>query len=135
MSVLSKLASMQGRSDEEPNKELGRELARTRDIEAIREIAENLWNKDTKIQSDCDGVMEEIGCQSPELIEAYVVDFLKLLSSKRNRRRSLVDRIGRAWKAGPGVNQACCRKHLCEQGPRGVGQTFLSARQAGKPAP
>ncbi|MGC9396929.1 MAG: hypothetical protein ACP5J4_18950 [Anaerolineae bacterium] len=86
MSVLAKLASMQGRKDEEPNKALGRELARTRDLEGIREIAENLWHKDTKIQSDCDGVMEEIGRNAPELIEAYVSDFLKLLSSKRNRR-------------------------------------------------
>ncbi|MFN2286172.1 MAG: hypothetical protein ACK2UQ_17285 [Anaerolineae bacterium] len=86
MSVLSKLASMQDRRDEEPNKALGQELARTRDIAGIQEIAENLWNEDAKIQSDCDGVMEEIGRNAPELIEAYVFDFLKLLSSKRNRR-------------------------------------------------
>jgi hypothetical protein len=86
MSVLSKLASRQGRRDEELNKELGQELARTKNIEGIQEIAENLWNKDTKIQSDCDGVMEEIARNEPELIEAYVFDFLKLLSSKRNRR-------------------------------------------------
>jgi hypothetical protein len=77
---------MQGRRDEEPNKELGRELVRTGNIEGIQEIAENLWNSDTKIQSDCDGVMEEIGRQKPELIEEYVFDFLKLLSDKRNRR-------------------------------------------------
>lgn len=86
MSVLSKLASMQDRRDEEPNKALGRELVRTRDLAGIQEIAENLWNEDAKIQSDCDGVMEEIGRNAPELIEAYVSDFLKLLSSKRNRR-------------------------------------------------
>ena len=86
MSVLSKLSSMQGRRDEEPNKELARELVRTGNIEGIQEIAENLWNKDTKIQSDCDGVMEEIGRHKPKLIEEYVFDFLKLLSNKRNRR-------------------------------------------------
>jgi hypothetical protein len=86
MSVLSKLASMQDRRDEELNKELGRELVQTKDVEGIQEIAENLWNKDPKIQSDCDGVMEEIGRHEPELIEAYVFDFLKLLSSQRNRR-------------------------------------------------
>jgi len=86
MSVLTKLASRQDRSDEELNKELGRELARTRDVAGIREIAENLWHEDAKIQSDCDAVMEEIGRNVPELIEAYVSDFLKLLSSKRNRR-------------------------------------------------
>jgi hypothetical protein len=62
---------MQGRKDEEPNKELARELVRTRNGEGIKEIAENLWNNDTKIQSDCDGVMEEIGRNAPALIEAY----------------------------------------------------------------
>ncbi|MEA3334552.1 MAG: hypothetical protein U9R25_01490 [Chloroflexota bacterium] len=86
MSVLSKLASMQDRRDEEPNKELARELVRTKNTEGIQEIAENLWSKDKKIQSDCDGVMEEIGRNDPELIEEYVFDFLKLLSDKRNRR-------------------------------------------------
>ena len=86
MSVLQKLASQQGRKDEEPNKALGRELVRTVNLAGIEEIADNLWNPDPRIQSDCDGVMEEIGRQAPERIEAYVSDFLKLLSHKRNRR-------------------------------------------------
>jgi len=86
MSILSRLSSMQGRKDEELNKELARELVQTKNLAGIQEIAENLWNPDTRIQSDCDGVMEEIGRNEPELIEAYVFDFLKLLSSKRNRR-------------------------------------------------
>jgi hypothetical protein len=77
---------MQDRRDEELNKELARELVRTRNISGIQEIAENLWHEDPKIQSDCDGVMEEIGRKEPELIEAYVFDFLKLITSKRNRR-------------------------------------------------
>ena len=47
---------MQDRRDEEPNKELARELVQTNNIEGIQEVAENLWNKDKKIQSDCDGV-------------------------------------------------------------------------------
>ena len=86
MSVLNKLASMQDRRDEEPNKDLAKELVDQENIDGIREIAENLWNKDKKIQSDCDSVMEEIGRNAPELIEEYVADFLKLLSSKNNRR-------------------------------------------------
>ncbi|OEU70581.1 MAG: hypothetical protein BA863_06910 [Desulfovibrio sp. S3730MH75] len=86
MSVLYKLASMQDRRDEEPNKDLAKEFVDRKDIEGIREIAENLWNKDKKIQGDCDSVMEEIGRNAPELIEEYVADFLKLLSSKNNRR-------------------------------------------------
>ena len=86
MSVLNKLASMQDRRDEEPNKDLAKELVEQRNIEGIKEIAENLWNKDKKIQSDCDSVMEEIGRNAPELIEEYVTDFLKLLYSEKNRR-------------------------------------------------
>ena len=77
---------MQNRRDEEPNKDLAKELVEQKDIEGIREIAENLWNKDKKMQSDCDSAMEEIGRNAPELIEEYVADFLKLLSSKNNRR-------------------------------------------------
>ena len=86
MPVLSKLASAQDRRDEEPNKELAKELVDQKDIEGIRKIAEYLWDKDKKIQSDCDSVMEEIGRNAPELIEEYIADFLKLLSSKNNRR-------------------------------------------------
>lgn len=86
MSILSRLSSAQDRRDEELNKALARELVRTKNTEGIQEIAKNLWNKDKKIQSDCDGVMEEIGRNEPELIERYVYDFLKLLSGKRNRR-------------------------------------------------
>jgi hypothetical protein len=86
MSILSRLSSAQDRRDEELNKELARDLVQTKNISGIQEIAENLWHEDARIQSDCDGVMEEIGRNEPELIEAYVFDFLKLISNKRNRR-------------------------------------------------
>ena len=36
MSILSKLAGAQGRKDEEPNKDLGRELVENHDVEGIR---------------------------------------------------------------------------------------------------
>ena len=85
MSVLQKLACMQNRRDEVPNKELAKELVAEKNIEGTREIAENLWNQDKNIQSDCASVLEEIGRLAPELIEDHVSDFLKLLSSKNNR--------------------------------------------------
>jgi hypothetical protein len=85
MSVLSRLASAQGRRDEEPNKELGRQLVAGRDVEGIREVAENLWNEDKRIRTDCLSVMEQVGLLEPELIEVYVVDFLDLVSSRENR--------------------------------------------------
>ena len=42
MSIISGLASMQGRKDEEPNKELGKRLAETANLDGIKEAADNL---------------------------------------------------------------------------------------------
>jgi hypothetical protein len=85
MSVLNKLSYFQNRRDEAPNQELARELIAQRDISGIREIAENLWNKDKNIQNDCIKVLYEIGEVEPGLIAAYTEEFLKLLKSKNNR--------------------------------------------------
>jgi hypothetical protein len=60
-------------------------LATNKDQDGIREIAENLWNKEQNIQSDCLKVLYEIGYQDPALISDYVSDFLKLLKSRHNR--------------------------------------------------
>jgi len=85
MSVLNQIAFYQDRRDEVPNQELARKLAAARDTAGIQEIAENLWNKDRNIHSDCLKVLYEIGYLDSELIAGYVVDFLKLLKSKNNR--------------------------------------------------
>jgi hypothetical protein len=85
MSILTKLAGAQGRKDEEPNKELGRTLVENNDIDAIREVAENLHNQDRRVQTDCLAVMEQIGRLAPELIEDYVPSFIDLIFSKHNR--------------------------------------------------
>jgi hypothetical protein len=85
MSVLSRIAYFQGRHDEVPNQELARELAYTKDQQDIQEIAQNLWNENRSIQSDCLKVLYEIGYLEPQLIADYAADFLKLLESKQNR--------------------------------------------------
>jgi hypothetical protein len=85
MSVLNKLSWSQGRRDEVSNQELARELVQSRNIAGIREIAENLQNRDPDIQSDCIKVLYEIGYLKPELIVDYTSDFLKLLKSRENR--------------------------------------------------
>ena len=85
MSVLPRLSSRQGRKGEELNKDLGRELVEKNDIDGIQEVAENLWNKDKQIQTDCLSVLEQVGLLAPELIEDYVSDFLQLIFSKDNR--------------------------------------------------
>jgi hypothetical protein len=85
MSVLSRLAGAQGRKDEEPNKRLAAELVEARDVHAIRQVAENLWNEDKRVQTDCLSVLEQIGLLEPELIENYVSDFIELTFGKENR--------------------------------------------------
>jgi hypothetical protein len=85
MSVLEKIAYYQNRRDEVPNQELARELAQAKDAAGIREIAENLWNKEPNVQSDCLKVLYEIGYLDPSLVANYAGDFLKLTRSKNNR--------------------------------------------------
>jgi hypothetical protein len=85
MSVLSKLSHAQNRRDEVPNQELARELAKSKNLAGIQEIAENLWHEDHKMQYDCIKVMYEVGYLEPELILPYRDDFIKLLSSRLNR--------------------------------------------------
>lgn len=85
MSVINRIAHLQHRRDEVPNQELARDLATQQDNKGIREIAENLWNKDKHIQADCIKVLYEIGYKDPALIADYAEDFLKLLRSRNNR--------------------------------------------------
>ena len=85
MSVLSKISFYQNRRDAIPDQELARELSETENKSGIKEIAENLWNSNKNIQSDCIKVLYEIGYLKPELITEYADDFLKLLKSKNNR--------------------------------------------------
>lgn len=85
MSVLKRIAYYQGRRDEVPNQELARELAEKKDVHGVKEIAENLWNKDVNVQSDCIKVLYETGYHDPELVKDYWNDYLKLLHSRNNR--------------------------------------------------
>ena len=85
MSVINRLAHSLGRRDEVPNQELARDLAAKKNIAAIKEIVENLANKDKNIQADCIKVLYEVGVIEPNLIADYAEDFVKLLRSKNNR--------------------------------------------------
>lgn len=85
MSILNKIAYFRDQRDEVPNQELASELVKTKEIGGIREIAENLWNENRNIQSDCLKVLYEIGYLDPELIADYAGDFLNLLKSPNNR--------------------------------------------------
>jgi hypothetical protein len=85
MPVLNGIAYFQGRRDEVPNQDLARDLAGREDQAGIREIAENLWNREPNIRSDCLKVLYEIGYLKPALITPYAADFVKLLGSRNNR--------------------------------------------------
>jgi len=85
MSVIAKLAHSLGRRDEVPNQELARDLAAKKDKKGIREVAENLWNKDKNIQADCIKVLYEVGYIEPKLIVDYTEGFVKCLRNKNNR--------------------------------------------------
>ncbi|MDQ1637273.1 MAG: hypothetical protein QOF62_612 [Pyrinomonadaceae bacterium] len=85
MSVLNKLATALNRRDEVPNQELAQEIVRTNDRAAVKELIENLGNKDKRLQSDCIKVLYEIGERRPALIASYHREFGKLLDSKNNR--------------------------------------------------
>ena len=85
MSVTDKLAHSLGRRDEVPNQELARDLAAKKDKKGIREVAENLWNKDKNIQADCIKVLYEVGYIEPKLIVDHTDDFVKCLKNKNNR--------------------------------------------------
>lgn len=85
MSVLDKLATAFNQRDEVPNQELAKEIVRTNDRAAVKELVENLANKDKRLQSDCIKVLYEIGGREPALIAPYYREFGKLLDSKNNR--------------------------------------------------
>ncbi len=85
MSALQRIAYYQNQRDEVPNQELAKELAAKKDRKGIREIAGNLWNENSQVQSDCLKVLYEIGYLRPELVASYADDFLKLLHSRNNR--------------------------------------------------
>lgn len=85
MSVLNQIAHFQNRRDEAPNQQLAKDLAAKQDKAGLKEIAENLWNAEPNIQSDCLKVLYEVGAIEPALIADYVADFLKLLKNKQNR--------------------------------------------------
>ena len=85
MSVVNKIAYFMDRKDEALNQALARELTENSNAEGVQEIAENLFNSNEAISNDCIKVLYEAGYSKPEMIAAYVNDFIKLLKSKNNR--------------------------------------------------
>lgn len=85
MSVLDRIAYLQGRRDEVPNQELAGELVKANDTVGVKEIAENLFSRDENIRNDCIKVLYEVGYSKPEMISDYTGDFIRLLKGRNNR--------------------------------------------------
>src|SRR4026209_976994 len=85
MSIIPKLATSLNRRDEDPNQELAAEIAEAEDLEAVKELVENLGNRTKRIPYDCVKVLYEIGTNKPKLIAGHTKVFLALLDSKDNR--------------------------------------------------
>ena len=85
MKTIERIAYFQNVQNDNPNVELAKELASTGDKEAIKEIAEGLYHKNKRVQSNCLKVLYEIAYREPVLVTKYSNDFLSLLDSKNNR--------------------------------------------------
>jgi hypothetical protein len=85
MNIINLLSSVRGFSGNNNEIDLAKQIADNNDTAAIKDLAENLSNKDKRIQSDCLKCLYETGYLKPELIAPYFASFLKLLTSKNNR--------------------------------------------------
>jgi len=85
MTILNLLTSSLGQKGNEANIALARQIALSENHEAIKELVENLKNKNRKIQGDCIKTLYETAYLKPEMIADYFSDFLDLLTGKNNR--------------------------------------------------
>ena len=85
MSVIGKLASSLVRRDEVPNQELAKQLVKKKDKAAIKELLDNMDNKNKNIQSDCIKVLYEIAELEPSMIVPHAKRFVDLFEHKNNR--------------------------------------------------
>ena len=85
MSILHLLASVQGLKGSEANIILAKEIAASNNKAAVKELVENLTNKNKNIQSDCIKTLYETAYFKPELLADDIAVFISLLQSKNNR--------------------------------------------------
>lgn len=85
MTIIKSLSSSLGQKGNDANIVLAKEIAETENYNAIKELVNNLNNKDKKIQGDCIKTLYETAYIKPEMIADYYSNFLDLLTSKNNR--------------------------------------------------
>jgi uncharacterized protein YfcZ (UPF0381/DUF406 family) len=85
MTVIDKLAASLNRRDEVPNLELAKQIAKSNDKQAVKELVEHLNDRNKDIQSDCIKVIYEIGVLKPKMIADFSKELVALLDHKNNR--------------------------------------------------
>jgi hypothetical protein len=85
MKIIDLLSSSLRQKGNEANIALAKSIAEKGNKEAVKELVENLSNKNKNIQSDCIKTLYETGYRKPELIAEYYSEFLKLLTDRNNR--------------------------------------------------
>lgn len=86
MHLAEKLSCKQGRKDQQPNIELGHNIARTEDQDSLKEIKQLLNDQDTSsaIMADFLKVLEAIGETRPDLISDFYPELSKNLRHEKN---------------------------------------------------
>lgn len=85
MTIIGKLSSSLNRRDEIPNQELAKQIAKSNDKRALKEMMEHLGDKNKNIQNDCIKVIYEIGTLKPKLLVSYSQELIALMDNKNNR--------------------------------------------------
>ncbi len=85
MTVITQLSSSLGQKGNNANIALAKEIVETENSDMIKDLVQNLKNKDKKIQADCIKTLYEAAYIKPDLIASYYSEFLELLSNKNNR--------------------------------------------------
>jgi hypothetical protein len=86
MSLVDRLSSSQDRKDQFPNEILGKEIAKSRDHESIREVRNLLLDPETKLEIKADllKVLESVGNSAPDLIAREYPLLVSFLHLKKN---------------------------------------------------
>ncbi len=86
MNVIDRLSCQQDRRDQKPNIELGKDIAKQRDLAAINEIRSLLNDEHTSIEilADLVKTLESVGESAPELIADLYPEMRKFLDHRKN---------------------------------------------------
>lgn len=86
MKAIDLIASSLNIRGDEPNQALADEIIRLNQNDWVKELVENLKNKDKNIQSDCIKTLYEVGERGRgDMLAPYCKEFCDLLASKNNR--------------------------------------------------